>query len=325
MESSRNVTSGRVVVVGSAGFIGSSLMHQLDRPDVSVVGLDRSDVDAADEAALVRLLRSGDVVVNAVGYAVAGDESANGRQLCAELNVGVPIALASACATVGALQFIHLSSVAAMGHLEGVVVDVDVKGPLLSSYARSKRLAEVRLEEYASRLPITVLRPTSVFGRGRPLARQLCRLASLPIVPLPRGGLARVPFAHVDNVCSAIACSVAQPTTYGRTFIVGDAHSYPVRLIVGCLRREMRVHGFTMSVPTSVFRAAARGANGILTVLGKGPLMDVGKLLTLTTSVDYDITPFVAATGYTPVTSIEMGLADIAAWYLEGSPRCPSR
>ena len=133
--------AGRIVVVGSAGFIGSSLVRHLESRQVNVVGLDRSDVDATDEAAVVRLLRSGDVVVNAVGYAVAGDESANGQRLCRELNVGVPVALASACATVGALQFIHLSSVAAMGHLEGTVVDVDAKGPLLNSYASSKRLA----------------------------------------------------------------------------------------------------------------------------------------------------------------------------------------
>ena len=322
--SSRNTTAGRVVVVGSAGFIGSSLVHQLDSQDVNVVGLDRSDVDATDEAALLRLLRSGDVVINAVGYAVAGDESANGQRLCTELNVGVPMAVASACATIGALQFIHLSSVAAMGHLEGAVVDVDARGPLLNSYAKSKRLAEEGFEDFASRVPITVLRPTSVFGRGRPLARSLCRLSSLPIVPLPEGGSARVPFAHVDNVCSAITCCIAQPTTYGRTFVVGDARSYPLLLIVGRLRQEMRVRGFTVPVPSGLFRAGTRAANGILAMLRKGPLMDVGKLLTLTTSVDYDISPFVAATGYTPLTSIEAGLADIAAWYLGGSQMCSS-
>lgn len=315
MASSRNVTAGRVVVVGSAGFIGSSLMHQLSNQNVNVVGFDRADVDATDEAALVGLLKTGDVVINAVGYAVAGDESANGQRLCTELNVVVPMALASACATIGALQFIHLSSVAAMGHLEGAVVDVDARGPLLNSYARSKRVAEDKLHDLAAELPITVLRPTSVFGRGRPLARQLCRLASLPLVPLPSGGSARVPFTHVDNICSAIACSIAQPATYGKTFIVGDANSYSLRFLIEHLRQEMHGRGVTVPIPTGAFRTAIRSVNGVCAVFGRRPMLDAGKLLTLTTSVEYDISAFVEATGYTPPVPVEIGLADIAAWY----------
>ena len=315
MTSNRNVTSGRVVVVGSAGFIGSSLVHYLESQQVNVVGLDRADVDATDKAALVHLLKTGDVVINAVGYAVAGDESVNGQRLCTELNVVVPMALASACATIGALQFIHLSSVAAMGHLEGRVVDVDVRGPLLNSYARSKRLAEDKLHDFAPELPITVLRPTSVFGRGRPLARQLCRLASLPLVPLPSGGSARVPFTHVDNICSAIACSIAQPATYRKTFVVGDAHSYSLRFLIEHLKREMHVGGVTVPIPTGAFRTAIRSVNGVCAVFGRRPVLDAGKLLTLTTSVEYDISAFMEATGYTPVVSAETGLADVAAWY----------
>jgi dihydroflavonol-4-reductase len=307
--------TGRIVVLGSRGFIGSSLMHQLDSQDVNVVGLDRAEVDAADEAALVHLLRTGDVVINAVGYAVADDESANGQRLCTELNVGAPVAVASVCTTVGALQFIHLSSVAAMGHLEGTVVDVDARGPLLNSYARSKRLAEDKLRDLAAELPITVLRPTSVFGRGRPLARQLCRLASLPVVPLPGGGRAHVPFTHVDNICAAIACSIAQPATYGKTFVVGDAHSYSLRFLIEHLRREMHVRGITVPMPTGAFRTAIRSANGVCAAFGRRPVLDVGKLLTLTTSVEYDISAFMEATGYTPAVSVEIGLADIAAWY----------
>jgi nucleoside-diphosphate-sugar epimerase len=315
MASSSHLTSGRVVVIGSAGFIGSSLMHHLDSRYSNVVGLDRVDVDATDEAALIRLLRRGDVVINAVGYAVAGDESANGQRLFSELNVGVPIAVASACSLVGALQFIHLSSVAAMGHLEGAAVSVDARGPLLNSYARSKRLAEEELRGLAAKVPMTVLRPTSVFGRGRPLAWQMCRLASLPVVPLPGGGRANVPFTHVDNICDAIACSIAQPSTYGKTFVVGDLHSYSLRFLIEHLRQEMHVRGVTVSMPMGAFRTAIRGANAVCAVLGKCPVLDAGKLLTLTTSVEYDVSAFVGATGYTPVVSAEMGLADVAAWY----------
>lgn len=315
MTSSSNVTSGRVVVVGSAGFIGNSLVHYLESQQVNVVGLDRADVDATDEAALVPLLRRGDVVINAVGYAVAGDDSTSGQRLFTELNVGVPMAAASACSIVGAVQFIHLSSVAAMGHLEGRVVDVDARGPLLNSYARSKRLAEDKLRDFAPELPITMLRPTSVFGRGRPLAWQLCRLASLPLVPLPGGGRANVPFTHVDNICAAIACCIGQPATYGKVFVVGDAHSYSLRFLVEHLRQEMHVRGVTVAIPTGVFRIVIRSANGVCAAFGRRPVLDVGKLLTLTTSVEYDISAFVEATGYTPAVSAETGLADVAAWY----------
>ena len=126
-----------------------------------------------------------------------------------------------------------------------------------------------------------------------------------------------MPFTHVDNICAAIAWSIAQPATYGKTFVVGDVHSYSLRFLIEHLRQEMHVRGMTMPISTGVFRTAIRSANGLCAAFGRGPLLDLGKLLTLTTSVEYDISAFIEATGYTPPVSVETGLADIAAWYQE--------
>jgi nucleoside-diphosphate-sugar epimerase len=304
---------GRLVLFGAAGFIGSALRQTLGAEAVTPR---RGEVDLAEPAGVERFLRAGDVIVNAAGSASATDRSPDGLARIRRDNVEAVRSLAEAATAVGADRLVHISSVAAMGHREGHGLTEGEMVQPRSPYSLSKLHAERILADYADRLSITVLRPTSVFGEGRGLALSLCRVAALPVVPLPTGGRALVPFTYVGNVAEAVRLAVRHEATRGGTFIVGDAGSYPLRDIAMGLARGQGAHAIrVVPVPRSVLTVAA--AVERITRRGRGaPILGGARIDTLTRSVSYSIDAFVRATGYRPPVSMEEATERIGAWYV---------
>jgi nucleoside-diphosphate-sugar epimerase len=215
-------------------------------------------------------------------------------------------------------QLIHLSSVAAMGRSEGTMLTERDRGEPRSPYARTKRAAEEVLEAAGVSLPVTILRPTSVFGPGRGLAATLCRVAVLPIIPLPDGGRALVPFCYVDNVAAAVAAAVDNERCLGRTFIVGDERSYPLRAIVLGLARAIRGRpARTVPVPAVLVRGIGAIEGRLARLRGRLPLLDESRLATLTRSVSYSTVAFREATGFSPPVPFDEALRRLAAAYVE--------
>lgn len=262
------------------------------------------------------VIRAGDVVVNAAGYANATDTTPEGRVLLQSANVDGVRNLAEAAVEAGAAQLVHISSVAAMGRLTGEGITEDQSGPIRSPYAQSKLDGERILSAFEDRLPITILRPTSVFGEGRGLAVMLCRLVSRGLVPLPMGGRALIPFTYIGNVARAVALAAGSQSCFGRTFIVGDRRSYSLRDIAMELGRAMGADVRIVPVPKAVALAGVLAVEAMAAARGRAPVLDRFRLDTLTGSVSYSISAFEEATGFEQPYTFEQAIDRIGKWYL---------
>lgn len=304
--------TSRLVLFGSTGFIGAAIQAGLGRDMISP---SHAQVDLLDAASLTSLLLPGDVIVNATGYAAATDQSPAGLARFRRDNVDAVRSLADAAAAGGAAQLIHLSSVAAMGQRTGTGLTEGALARPRSPYGQSKRDAELVLAEPRP-MPVTILRPTSVFGESRGLAALLCRLAKLPLIPLPDGGRAEIPFTYVGNVVEAVRLAIGCEPCLGKTFIVGDERSYRLAAIVTELSRSLRRRpGRILPVPAVALHAAGgleRLARGLFR--GKA-LLDPIRIETLTSSVSYSIAAFQEATEYSPRVSMSDAASRIATWY----------
>ena len=305
--------STRVVVIGGSGFVGSNLIRYLEIPDMAAPSEDEADLTVPES--LRRVLSSGDIVINAAGYANATDRTEKGKALFQIVNVDGVRYLAEACVEAGVAQLVHISSVAAMGRWRGESITEDMMKPVTSPYAASKLAGERVLAEFADRFPITILRPTSVFGEGRGLAATLCSIISMGVVPLPDGGKARIPFTYIGNVAHAVKLAIRNERCFGRTFIVGDAESYPLREIVLALADAMKIKAKIISVPRVCAYTAVRCLETLARIRGSAPLLDRGRLETMTNSVSYSIAAFQAATGYEPPYSLKDAAGRMASWY----------
>ena len=124
--------------------------------------------------------------------------------------------------------------------------------PLLpnSAYGASKAAATDIASFYATRLPVTVLRPFSIYGAGEPAGR----LAAYVIAKTRTGELVdltpgeqRRDYAEVGDVAEAFWRALAQPPPLGvlRALNVSSGEVITLRAFVEGVADALRVAGFT--------------------------------------------------------------------------------
>lgn len=272
----------RVYLTGGTGLLGSHLSAELRAAGHEVVALHRAGADTDFLAGLGCELVSGDVLT-------AGDLAA-GMLGCTHLVHSAALVYAGgswpevhavnvqgtenvlrAASVAGVRHVLHVSSVAVYGTLEG---PVDESAPLEGAlpegdlYARSKREAEevVRRLELELRLPVTIVRPSAVYGeRDRLMVPALARILRSPLVPLFGPGDNTLPVVYAGNVASAMVLALEA----GR-----GSETFDLGLDAPLTQRELFERlGAGLGRAPRLGRIPAplvRGAVGFLTRLGVG-------------------------------------------------------
>jgi nucleoside-diphosphate-sugar epimerase len=217
----RPLTMAKVLVTGASGFIGTKLTEKLvargdevtclvrgtsNRAALDPLGVRYAIGDVCDANAVREAIGDADVVYHLAGLATAF----RARDLI-EVNTGGFRNVISACARRETPPVVvSVSSLAAAGpsppdrpRQEG-----DPAMPV-SNYGRAKRAAELIAEQYADRVPITIVRPPIVFGEGDLQMRNIFRSIFRFGVHVALGvGRSHYSLIHVQDLAdSLIACA----------------------------------------------------------------------------------------------------------------------
>jgi len=153
----------RVMVTGAAGQLGSTIVARL-RPTCDVVALTRSDLDIADDAAVLEAARdaSPDAIINCAAYNDV-DGAEDDATACFAANAFGVLALARAAAATGAVLVHYGTDFVFDGKAHEPYTEEHPAAPL-STYGTAKLLGEW----FAVEAPTAyVLRVESLFG-GQP-------------------------------------------------------------------------------------------------------------------------------------------------------------
>jgi uncharacterized protein YbjT (DUF2867 family)/uncharacterized membrane protein YphA (DoxX/SURF4 family) len=242
-----------VMIVGATGFIGARLVQACLAAGHGVVCAGRSASPQGPRCAhlsldyaalppaevLVHSLRGVDVVVNAVGIIREG----RGRTFEA-LHVRGPAALFAACVTAGVRRIVQISALGADERAE-------------SRYHRTKLAADRALA--ALPLDWAIVQPSLVYGAGGASARLFETLASLPLIPLPAGGVQRVQPVHVEDLVAALLRLIESPATLRCVLPVVGPIPLSLRQYLLELRAALGLApGRTIAIPRPLVAAAAR-------------------------------------------------------------------
>jgi len=223
------MTSRRVLVTGSNGFIGKIMVRYLVERGYDVIGLDTASgelepdrriyarvVDITDKAVLKEVVENVDIVFHLAARFYGDKDSIRRVTVLGTKN------LVDRCIDSGVKCFLFSSSASVYGDHGGRFVDESSECRPTSAYGRSKLEAERILLEAHKELgfPAVILRLVGVYGPGGYILKPYLEGRGRRFY-LIGGGENWTGFVHVDDVARAFEIAATKRPT-GETFIVTD-------------------------------------------------------------------------------------------------------
>lgn len=262
--------SGKVLVTGASGFVGTSLIleatargyqvrcalrHAVDRETSVAVG------DIGPSTDWSQALQGVDAIVHLAGRAhVMTEHGRDALQEFRRVNVEGTRRLAQQARQAGVRRLVYVSSIGVLGAstpLDQPFDDLARPKPL-EPYAVSKLEAEQVLAEVAqgSELEVVVVRPPMVVGPGAPgnlgrLMKLVGRQWPLP-VPWPANQRSLV---QIENLVDFLLACVEHPAAAGETFVVADDERVSTAEMIRCLAEGMGLRARLVPVPSAVLAA----------------------------------------------------------------------
>lgn len=216
-------------MIGGSGFVGSAIADQLASAGKRVRVLTRSRpnamplsvlptveiavADVHDPAALRRAFDGMDAVINLCGIL-----HETRRQSFESCHAELPRKVAEAARACGVRHLLHMSALGA-----------SVDGP--SDYQRSKGRGEAQMRQAAGILPVTVFRPSVIFGAGDRFLNLFASLARMPVLPLA-GAKVRFQPVWVEDVARCYVAALGDPRTFGQTYELAGPRVYTLAELV---------------------------------------------------------------------------------------------
>lgn len=277
-----------ILVSGGTGYVGRALVQRLaargDRVRVLTrradeatlppgVELARGDLSASEPP--IEALRGVRSVVH-LAAALPAEHVASSE--LERVNVAGTRTLAAAAAACGVRRFVHVSSAGVYGDSATLAprTEDDVPAPR-TAYERSKLEGEHALRAALEQSDVrwTILRPTGVFGAGRPATAALFREVAHRRIWLHGAARVIVHPLYVADLAEAIARCLADERVSGEVINLGGDRAVEYRELLTLIGSYVGRAPLHLSAPRwsgAIARALVRGAAGRSVVAGSGRL-----------------------------------------------------
>lgn len=219
----------RVVIVGAAGFVGSTTARNLKSKGIATLNLSSQDLDLLQPAAeqkLADLIQPGDVLL--VIAAIAPCK--NAEQLIQNLNMQQAVCAAIKAKSVDLSQVIYISSDAV--YADDVSLATEESNMQPSSFHGMMHAArELMLKAVVGTIPLVILRPSVLYGLDDPHngygPNRFLRLArDQKNIGLFGGGEEQRDHIYVEDVAEIIAQTILNRSNGTLNIATGTSHSF---------------------------------------------------------------------------------------------------
>ena len=320
--------SERVLITGASGFLGYHLiLAALDQNlDVYAAVRKNSQIGHLKDLPIKYLSlnyneiseMSSMLIDNKINYIIhaAGVTKAVKQQTYNDINSTFSVNLAKAAAISGNefKKMVFISSLASLGPLKdiaNIITEQTIPAPV-TAYGRSKLLAEKELAKI--NIPITILRPTAVYGPRDKDIFIMLKTVSQGFDPYIGKKLQQLSFVHARDVAD-IAVQALFLTNVG-TYNITDGNCYGRYEFADIAKGILNKKAYRFHIPMPLVKALAYFLETINGVINKPAIINREKLHELAaTNWVCDISKAKTELNFTPKFNLHNGLKDSIAWY----------
>jgi len=323
------ITDKTALVTGATGFIGGHLVNALLRKGYSVTCLIRSSSDSRSLQKLpVRLVvgsieNPASIRTEAGGidtvFHIAGLTKAPNREQFFHVNQTGTFRLLEALAGSNSppRRFVHASSLAAAGpsQPDRPLTEEDEPNPV-SWYGESKLGAEQEVLKYASAFPVTILRPSAVYGPGDRDIYLIFRMIQNGCLFTPGRSTRQFSLIHVYDLIDAFIKAGESNIPSGEVFYISRPEIHTWEAVGRAIARELGKHYRKVSFPQWLALAAGMAGNIYSRLSGRSVALNTQKVRELLQpSWTCNTSKSETILGFNPATDLKKGIRTTVQWY----------
>lgn len=214
-------------------------------------------------------------------------------------------------------RFIHISTMGVHGHIENPPGNEESPYAPGDIYQETKLEAELWIREYSKShgLPLSVIRPTGIYGPGDMRLLKIFKMVNLPVFPIFGFGKCLYHLVHVDDLTDAMILAATHENALGDYFLAGSKESIRLEDMARIIADELGKKLHVIKIPISPFFLLADITEAICKPFGIEPPIYRRRVAFYTKDRSFDVSKIKTKLGFNPQHSNEDGIRETARWY----------
>ncbi len=216
-------------------------------------------------------------------------------------------------------RFVHISSQAAAGPSDSLrpLTEKDIPAPV-SAYGRSKLASEEEVLEFRDRFPVTIIRPSAVYGPRDSDIYKFFKLARIGLNPRLGIGQKHISLVHVSDLVECIITAANNEKAIGETFFAANSRANEYSAMVHMIADIMKRNITDIVIPMGIAKCLAAVIETVTHLLRKPAPLSRDKITEL--SHDFWLCSAQKAEnilGWKATIPVREGLTQTYNWYME--------